>query len=257
MPSAGGQGSAGPGPGSATPRRRRTGSSFPGFLKALKCADDPSSNKPESHAAQLRFFRSRGACSATTGSATGESAPAMAGELALLWGQFKKGPEMQVGILPAVTATPYRPEGPAPASAYPRVQATGRTGTAAMLQAAVFMLLAWVAVLCTGLGGTVGAASQSLANKLAPHAQHWQRQAGTQLSSRAIRRDHIGAAPAQQVAETGQASAWDPPVGALPATAFELRVDTRSAHAASPAAFVPHLKPRNRAHPNRAPPGLA
>ena len=49
--------------------------------------------------------------------------------------------------------------------------------------------LTWAALLCTGLGGSLGLASQNLASKLATPAQHLQRPAGTAQATRAARQD--------------------------------------------------------------------
>jgi hypothetical protein len=116
-------------------------------------------------------------------------------------------------------------------------------------------LLAWAAVVCTGLGGTVGVASQSLANKLASSAQHLQRHGGTSLTSRALRRDQAAATAVQQVAEQSQALARD--LTALPANVVGLRIEARQAHEPPLSLAGPHLKPRKSAHPSRAPPVLA
>jgi hypothetical protein len=139
----------------------------------------------------------------------------------------------------------------------PLAQLIGRAGTGAWLQAVLFTLLAWAAVVCTGLGGTVGVASQSLANKLASNAQHFRRHGGTSLTSRAIRRDQAEATSVQQVAGESQALAWDHTAGTPPANLVGLRIDAQRVHEAPLSATEPHLKQRKRAHPNRAPPVLA
>lgn len=133
----------------------------------------------------------------------------------------------------------------------------GRAGTGAWLQAVLFTLLAWVAVVCTGLGGTVGVASQSLAHKLAANAQHLQRHGGTSLSSRALRRDQAAATAVQQVAEPSQILAQDLTAWAPSAQVAGLRVEARRALEPPVSLAAPHLKPRHRAHPSRAPPALA
>ena len=139
----------------------------------------------------------------------------------------------------------------------PLALSRGRAGAGAWLQAVLFTLLAWAAVVCTGLGGSVGVASQSLANKLAASAQHWQRQGGTSLVSRAVRRDQAVATLVQQVAEDPQALTWDATDGTLPAEVIGLRIETRHADEPPLSTAEPHLKPRQRAHPSRAPPVLA
>ena len=69
----------------------------------------------------------------------------------------------------------------------------------ASVQAVLFALLAWAALLCAGLGGTAGGASQTFANKLVPNFQHLQRHGGTSLASRAVRRDQSAVRPVQHV----------------------------------------------------------
>jgi hypothetical protein len=119
-------------------------------------------------------------------------------------------------------------------------------------------MLAWAALLlCTGLGGTVGVASQTLANKLAANAQHFQRHGGTSLASRAVRRDQLAVRAAQQIAEDSRAVVLDPTDGALPAAEVTLRIDARPADEPPLSAIEPRLTPRSRAHPSRAPPVLA
>ena len=166
-------------------------------------------------------------------------------------------PNLPTSIVQAVTATPSCPEGTASVPPEPLALSIGRAGTGAWLQAVLFTLLAWAAVVCTGLGGTVGVASQSLANKLASSAQHLQRHGGTSLPSRAIRRDQAESTSVQQVAGESQALSWDHTAGTPPAALVGLRIDAQRVHEPPLSAAEPHLKPRKRAHPNRAPPVLA
>ena len=56
---------------------------------------------------------------------------------------------------------------PAPSPPEPLALPSGRAGTGAWLQEVLFTLWAWAALVCTGLGGNLGVASQTLANKLA------------------------------------------------------------------------------------------
>lgn len=49
-------------------------------------------------------------------------------------------------------------------------------GERACAQAHLVALLAWLAVICAGLGSTMGTNPQMLASKLAASAQHLQRQ---------------------------------------------------------------------------------
>ena len=146
---------------------------------------------------------------------------------------------------------------PVPPPPEPLALSSGRAGAGAWLQAIVFTLLAWAAVVCSSLGGTAGVASQSLANKLAANAQHLQRHGGTSLASRAIRRDQAAATPVQQVAEDSQSLAWDATDGTLPADVAGLRINAQRVDEPPLSTTEPHLKPRKRAHPSRAPPVLA
>jgi hypothetical protein len=130
----------------------------------------------------------------------------------------------------------------------------GRAGTGAWLQAVLLTLLAWAAAVCTGLGGNLAVASQSLANNLAANAQHLQRHGGTSLASRAVRRDQAAATSVQHVAQDSLALAWDLTDGALPAGEVGLQIDAQQTDDPPLAATEPHLKPHKRAHPSRAPP---
>ena len=64
-------------------------------------------------------------------------------------------------------------------------------------------------------------------------------------------------ASVQQVAEDPQALTWDATDGTLPAEVIGLRIETRHADEPPLSTAEPHLKPRQRAHPSRAPPVLA
>jgi len=139
----------------------------------------------------------------------------------------------------------------------PRPPSIGRAGTGAWLQAVLLTLLAWAAVVCSGLGGTLGVASQSLANKLASSAQHLQRHGGTSLTSRALRRDQAAATSAQQVAEQPQALARDLTTWALAACVVGPQIEARRAQEPPLSLAGPHLNPRKSAHQSRAPPVLA
>ena len=155
--------------------------------------------------------------------------------------------------------TPCCPAGttPVPPPPEPLALSSGRAGAGAWLQAVLFTLLAWAAVVCTGLGGNLGIASQSLANKLAANAQHLQRHGGTSLASRAVQRDQAAATSSQQAAEHSQSLAWDATDGILPADVAGLRIDTGRADEPPLSTTKPHLKPRKLAHSSRAPPVLA
>ena len=56
---------------------------------------------------------------------------------------------------------------PVPPPPEPVALSSGRAVAGALLQVVLFTLLAWAAVMCTGLGDNLGVASQTLANKLA------------------------------------------------------------------------------------------
>lgn len=152
-----------------------------------------------------------------------------------------------------------RPVGtvPVPSLPEPLALSNGRVGAGAWLQAILFTLLAWATLLCAGLGGTVGVASQTLANKLAANAQHFQRHGGPSLASRALRRDQSAVLSVQQIAEDSRTGILAHAGGALPAGEGTLRVDAQHADEPPRSAAEPALTPRNRAHPSRAPPVLA
>jgi hypothetical protein len=133
----------------------------------------------------------------------------------------------------------------------------GRVGAGACIQAVLFTLMVWAALLCTGLGGTVGVASQTLANKLAANAQQLQRHGGTSLASRAVRRDQPAVTSVQQITQDSPAVVLAPADGTLPAGEVMLRIDAHRADVPPLSVTEPRLKPRNRAHPSRAPPVLA
>jgi hypothetical protein len=160
-----------------------------------------------------------------------------------------------------VTTTQFCPAGitprPPPPDPLTLSSDRSRAGTGAWLHAVLLTLLAWAALVCTGLGGAVGVASQSFANKLAANVQHLQRQGGTSLASRTARRDPVAATSVQQLAQDSQALASDVPDGPPPTAERRLRIDTQQADEATPASTEPHHKPHNRAHPSRAPPFLA
>ncbi|MFY7916447.1 MAG: hypothetical protein ACOVPA_17465 [Rubrivivax sp.] len=146
---------------------------------------------------------------------------------------------------------------PAPQAPEPPVLPNSSGGARACLQALLFTLMAWAAVVSTGLGGTVGVAYQSLANKLAANAQHLQRHGGSSLASRAVRRDQVAAASVQKFSEDSQALVWDHTDAALPADELGLRIHPLRAETPLLSATQPPLTPRKRAHPSRAPPVLA
>lgn len=146
---------------------------------------------------------------------------------------------------------------PAPSPPEPLAWSSGQGDTRAALRAVMVTLLAWAALLCAGLGGTVGVVSQTLAGKLAASAQHLQRQGGTSLASRAVRRELPAVAAGLQVAEASRAVVEVHADGALPSGDIALPMGQQRSDARAPAATEPGLSPRHRAPPSRAPPILA
>ena len=112
-------------------------------------------------------------------------------------------------------------------------------GVGVWLQAVLFTLLAWAALLCTGLGGTVGVASQSLGNKPAANAQQLQRHAGTSLTSRDVRRDQAAPPAVRQIADDARAVVLGSTDGALPAGGVTQRIDAQRADQPPPSATEP------------------
>lgn len=125
------------------------------------------------------------------------------------------------------------------------------------VQAVLITLLTWAALLCTGLGGTVGAVSQSLASKLAASAQYLQRQGGTSQAIRAVRRDSAAIVAQAQVTEPPPAGTQPPAESAIPAGMSTPPEGPPHTDAGPLASIEPALKPRFRAPPGRAPPALA
>ena len=122
------------------------------------------------------------------------------------------------------------------------------------IQVILLTLLAWAALLVTGLGGTMGGASQTLAHKLAANAQHLQRHGSSSLTSRALRRNESAVTSVQQVAEDSRAIGFHPTDGALPTSVVTLLIDAQQVDEPPRSATELCLKRRNRAHPSRAPP---
>ncbi len=118
-------------------------------------------------------------------------------------------------------------------------------------------LLAWTALLCAGLGGTVGVVSQTLAGKLAASVQHLQRHGGPSLSSRTVRRELPAVAAELKVAEVSAAVVEVHADGAVPPGRIALPTVERQSAARAPAATEPRPKSRHRMPPSRAPPLLA
>jgi hypothetical protein len=171
----------------------------------------------------------------------------------------QKNANLSDPIVAGVTPAPASPAKPArlPLRSSTRASARGVGPTHAAVQAVFITLLAWAALLCTGLGGTVGAVSPSLAGKVAPSAQYLQRQSGTSQAMRAVRRD--SAAIVAQALATEPPPAWmqEPDGSALLAGTRTLqdRPPYTDTHLRAP--IEPALKPRHRAPPGRAPPALA
>ncbi len=127
----------------------------------------------------------------------------------------------------------------------------------AAVQAFLIALLALAALLCVGLGSTVGVVSQSLASKLIASAQYLQRQSGSSLVYRAARQ----ALPAV-AADVRTTDALGPlngthVDGAIPVS--ELAPPRFPARKASlpDADTGPILRSRHWSPPSRAPPRLA
>ena len=145
----------------------------------------------------------------------------------------------------------------APSGPDPCTPSGSPVGTRTTVQAVLVAFLAWAALLCAGLGGTVGAVSQTLAGKLAASAQHLQRPGGTSVASRAVRRELAAVAAELKVAEASAAVFELHVDGAVPAGGITLPMVARQSEAQAPA--LTQLRPdaRHRTPPSRAPPLLA
>lgn len=113
-------------------------------------------------------------------------------------------------------------------------------------------LLAWMALLSAGLGGSAGIASHPLAGKISGAGQHLQRQTGNAQATRTARRDHPALAAARHLAQEWHAGGIDDVDGPVPAVTA--RSDAKRADEPRASAPEPRLQPRYRAHPSRAPP---
>jgi hypothetical protein len=136
--------------------------------------------------------------------------------------------------------------------------ASDRPAVLPWLQAVLVTLLTWAALLCTGLSGTVGVMSQTLAGKLAASAQHLQRHAGTSLATRAARGQAPAVLTAHRLAQEHQLVAPEradlagvPPADATP------RAWTVAAASALGLEQDAPPQPALRAHRSRAPPSRA
>lgn len=156
-----------------------------------------------------------------------------------------------------MTTTSFCPAGTTPVLGVSLALSSGTLSTGPWLRAFLLTLLVWATVVCTGIGGTVGLASQSLSNKLTANVQHLQRHGGTSHTSRAVRRDQAAAMSVQHVAGDSQALGWDLTDGTPPAGEVGLQIDTQRANEPSLSATEPNLKQVRRAHPSRAPPLVA
>ena len=125
------------------------------------------------------------------------------------------------------------------------------------LQAVLVTLLTWAALLCTGLSGTVGVMSQTLAGKLAASAQHLQRHAGTSLATRAARGQATAALTAHRLAQEPQGVVPERPD--LPSVHAEATPGTWAIAAAPTLGLEQDSPPQPalRAHRSRAPPPRA
>ncbi len=154
----------------------------------------------------------------------------------------------QPAPLCVIESVPWRPQ--------PCMDSRIPSGSYRVLQAILVTLLAWVALLCVGLGGTVGVVSHTLIGKLAASVQHLQRQGGTSLSSRVLRREF----PVAAELNTSEASAASAEVrvdsGVL-AGRDALPVNQRHTEASAFTATEPRLCVRHGLPPSRAPPVLA
>ena len=117
-------------------------------------------------------------------------------------------------------------------------------------------LLAWTALLCAGLGGTVGVVSQTLAGKLAASVQYLQRHGGPSLSSRAVRRELPAVSAELKVAEASAAVFEVHFDGAVPPGGIALPTVERASDARASASTEPRPAARHHVPPSRAPPLL-
>lgn len=135
------------------------------------------------------------------------------------------------------------------------------------LQTAAWAILAWVALLCAGLGGAAGITSTHLASKFSANAQHVARHGGSAVAMRAARRDQAAAqavavvhAVAQTVVQQAQQAGPDAPSGpdhaVLPSTPLRGQTGGQRAEERGQGTSTPRATERGRAHGSRAPPIL-
>ncbi|WP_440106779.1 hypothetical protein [Acidovorax sp. BL-A-41-H1] len=133
------------------------------------------------------------------------------------------------------------------------------------LQTAAWAILAWVALLCAGLGGAAGITSTHLASKFSVNAQHVARHGGSAVAMRAARRDQTTAQAvvagavvwqAQQAGNDAQAAPPGPAHAALPASPVLAQIGSQRVGKPAYSAGPPRATERSRAHGSRAPPIL-
>lgn len=164
------------------------------------------------------------------------------------------GPIVRPVKIPSVRLAPVESD---PPRLDLRTSEGGPTGARNTVQAMLVTLLAWTALLCAGLGGTVGVVSQTLAGKLAASVQHLQRHSGPSLSSRAVRRELPAVSAELRLAEASAAVVEVHADGAVPPGRIALPTAKRASDARSLAATEPRPAARHRMPPSRAPPLLA
>ncbi len=182
----------------------------------------------------------------------------------------QENPNHRRSIVRAVTS---RPAGPLPDSLHlpaPRPpeltspSAGAGVGAATRVRTAAWAILAWVALLCAGLGGAAGITSTHLASKFSANAQHAARQGGSALALRSARRDQaaqavVAAAVVWQAHRAGHDAQAAPPGPAhapLPARPFPAQTEAQPAGKPGSSASPPRATERSRAHGSRAPPIL-
>ena len=163
------------------------------------------------------------------------------------------GPIVRLVKIPSVRLAPVES---APPRLDLRTPAGAATGTRTAVQAMLVTLLAWTALLCAGLGGTVGVVSQTLAGKLAASVQHLQRHGGPSLSSRAVRRELPAVSAELKVAEASAAVFEVHVDGGVPPGGITLPAVERASDARASASTEPRPAARHRMPPSRAPPLL-
>jgi len=138
-------------------------------------------------------------------------------------------------------------------------------GAGTRFQTAAWAILAWVALLCAGLGGAAGITSTHLASKFSANAQHVARQGGSAVAMRAARRDQTAVQAvvagavvwqAQQAGNDAKAAPPGPAHAALPASLVLAQIGAQRVGKPESSAGPPCATERSRAHGSRAPPIL-